>query len=60
MKYYVTFDVYGSATVEVCAGSEDEAKEKASKRIHVSLCHQCSRELNVDDIGEITNVEPAV
>lgn len=42
---------------EVDALTEDEAKAKALRRAHVSLCHQCSRECEDPEIDEV-NVEP--
>ncbi len=58
--YYVTFEIFASTTVQVEADSEDEAREKACKKAGgVSLCHQCSRVVSIDDVGEITNVSEA-
>jgi hypothetical protein len=59
MKYFVTFEVFASTTIEVHADSEEQAREQACKRVHVSLCHQCASDLNIDDVGEITHVEEA-
>lgn len=59
MKYHVIFEVYASTTVTVEADSEEQARELASQEVHVSLCHQCSHDLNVDDVGEIVAVEAA-
>jgi len=57
MKYWVTFEVYASQTVEVEASSEEQARERAYRKAGVSLCHECSRDIDIADIGEITNVE---
>lgn len=59
MKYHVIFEVYASTTVTVEADSEEQARDKAYKEVGPSLCHQCSNELNIDDVGEIVAVEAA-
>lgn len=59
-KYQVTFEVYATTSIEVRAESEAQAREKACKRIcPVSVCHDCSDELNVGEVGEITEVTEA-
>ena len=60
------FNVYGIVTGtkylgQVEAETEEEAKEKAEGvgsylELHISLCHQCSREINDPEIHEV-NVE---
>ena len=58
-KYYVTFEGYAGTTVEVDADSEEQAREEACKLVGPSLCHQCASELDLGDIGEITDVSKA-
>jgi cytochrome c5 len=57
MKYRVTFEVYASATVTVDADSEEQAREKAGKKVWPTLCHECSHEIDISGIGELTHVE---
>lgn len=58
-KYRVTFEIYASSTVEVEADSEEQAKQKASKKVWPTLCHECSDEVEISGIGELTNVSKA-
>lgn len=54
MKFYVTFEVYASTTVEVEADTKEEAEELAKDVVYTpSLCHHCSRHLDIGDVGEI-------
>lgn len=54
MKFYVTFEVYASTTIEVEADTKEEAEEIAKDAVYApSLCHQCSRHLDIGDVGEI-------
>ena len=50
-KYYVTIAYSASKSVEVEANSPQEAANKAyeSEDAYVSLCHQCSREIDIGD-----------
>ncbi len=43
---------------EVEAATEEEAMEKALNDAWVSLCHQCSREIEDPEVDSVT-VEPA-
>lgn len=53
MKYNVTVIYDASVTVTVEADSPEEAKAKAMEEASsVSLCHQCSRHLDVGDAIE--------
>jgi len=51
--YYVVAIFDASQLVEVNAASPEEAYDLGSKELGVSLCHECSRELNLGDIVEI-------
>lgn len=55
-KYLVIFEVYGSASAEVEADSKEEAQEKAARQVHPSVCHQCARDVQIDDVGEVVEV----
>ncbi len=55
-KYYVTFEVSASASIEVEADNPDEAEQKAEEEIHVSLCHQCARNIHLGDYGDCLEV----
>jgi len=58
MKYFVTFEVYASTTIEIAADSEEEARIIALDTYHCpSLCHHCARELEIHDVGEITDIQ---
>lgn len=48
-KYRVHFMTAASTSVEVEADSREEAVDVAFNEVHVSLCHQCAREV---DLGE--------
>ena len=50
-KYYVTVIYSASKSVEVEAESPQEAANKAyeSDKAYVSLCHQCSHNIDVGD-----------
>lgn len=53
-KYYVTWSVDASVTVNVLATSKKEAIAKSTEDITPpSLCHHCSRTLSIGDIGEV-------
>lgn len=53
-KYFVTFALDASFTVNVEATSEEEAKELAlEEALPPTLCHHCSRKLSIGDIGEV-------
>jgi hypothetical protein len=56
-KYSVDFVVYASVAVVVEAESEEEAREKAEAEVtEPTLCHQCSDEVEICSIGDITSV----
>lgn len=55
-KWFVVFNVYASTSMQVEADTEEEARELAEQNVHVSLCHQCSREVDIGDVGEILEV----
>ena len=53
-KWAVTLLVDASVFVEVEAETEDEAKTKAWEQApSPSVCHQCSRDLEIGEIYEI-------
>lgn len=57
MKYMVCVLIDASKTIEVEAESPEEAKEKAMNEIGVpSICHQCSREVELGDPIEASDV----
>lgn len=57
MKYLVVFEVYASTTVEVEAGSEEEARDLANEKAYCpSVCQYCANEVEISDIGDITEV----
>jgi hypothetical protein len=49
-KYLVLGIIDASVSVEVEADSPAEAAAAASTELDASICHQCSRELNLGDI----------
>ena len=56
MKYLVTLIVDASIRVEVEADSKQEAYDKALDNAFTpSICHQCSREIDLGDIIEPKN-----
>jgi hypothetical protein len=60
MKYFVTFEVYASTVIEVEANSENEARDIANEKCYCpTLCHQCSNDIEVSDIGEIVDIQEA-
>lgn len=59
MRFSVAFQVYSTMYVEVEADSEEEAANKANENVSAPcLCWQCSKELEIDDVGDVVNVEP--
>jgi len=57
-KYTVYFEVYAQTHVEVEAADEAEAREKAAQEVETpSLCHHCCGPFEINDVGEITEVE---
>jgi hypothetical protein len=56
-KYGVSIPIYASAYVEVEADSEEEAIEKAEESYHVSLCHQCAREVEIGEFDDSASSE---
>lgn len=57
-KYYATFTVDATTSVEVFASSKEEAEEKAWNEIgRPSICHQCSREMDIGDIMDLVECE---
>lgn len=56
MKYLVIFEVFASTSVEVEATSREEAEQKASRCAHASVCCQCSRHVQIDDVGGVVDV----
>jgi hypothetical protein len=53
MKWHVCVLYDASVTVEVEADTEEEAKEKAMDQAGgISLCHQCSDEIELGDALE--------
>ncbi len=56
-KYSVMFIVNCSTQLIVEADNEDEARDIAENEIsEPNLCHHCGRDMNVDSVGEITEV----
>ena len=56
-KYSVQFEVYASTVVIVEAESEEQAREIALQNAYAPcLCHQCSDDVEIGDIGDITEV----
>lgn len=49
MKYIVTVPYFASTTVVVEADSKKEALDKATRDVHVSVCAQCSKDLDLGD-----------
>jgi hypothetical protein len=57
-RYTVCFQVYAQTFVEVDAANEEEAREKAEAEVEVpSLCHQCCGPFEINDLGDIMDVE---
>ena len=50
-KYYCTVIIDASVNIEIEADSPEEAADKAMEhdRSFVTLCHQCSRDLDTGD-----------
>jgi hypothetical protein len=61
-RYLVTIPIFASTTIEVQTKSKIGAINKASDEAHVSVCHQCAREINIGDLdwdnAEADEVEP--
>jgi hypothetical protein len=55
-KYLVIFNVHASASAEVKAESREEAEEKAARKVHPSVCHQCARDVQIGDVGEVVDM----
>ncbi|SER56025.1 hypothetical protein SAMN05216409_1511, partial [Pseudomonas lutea] len=55
-EYNVMFEVFASTSVTVQADSVEQAKALAEIEASTSLCHNCSRSLNVSDVGEVLEV----
>jgi hypothetical protein len=57
-KYAVHMDVGASIVIEVDASSADEAIDRAWTEAHLpSLCHHCSRHLDLHDFTGIVDAE---
>lgn len=57
MKYRITFSVDASVTVDVEAGSESEAREKAGEIADPCLCHQCANQVEMGEIQYVISTE---
>lgn len=56
-RYSVMFTVDASVTVDVDAENEEQAKERAWAQVSSpSVCHQCSREVEVGEIMDLVEV----
>jgi len=55
-KYSVLFAIHASTSVVVEADSESEARDKAVDEVGPCLCWQCSKQISVDEVGEILEV----
>lgn len=58
-KFTVLFEVYASTSVEVemPADSTREAIiDKAAPDAHASVCHQCSKDVEISDVGDALEV----
>lgn len=57
-RYSVAYVVYATGHMEIEASNLEDARLKAEQEIYnPPLCYQCSRQLDIDDIGEITNIQ---
>ena len=56
MKYSVAISVDATVHVDVEAESKEAAERAAYKAARVSICHQCSRGLDVGDLGDVLDV----
>lgn len=52
-KYDVVLVYAATKLVKVEATSKEEAEEKAQVQSHASLCHHCSRHLELGDVYEV-------
>jgi hypothetical protein len=48
-KYNVAIPWYATVNIEVEADTPEEAEEKACREVHASVCHYCSKHI---EIGE--------
>lgn len=55
-EYSVMLEVFASTSVTVDADSVEEAMALAALEASTSICHHCSRKLNVSDVGEVLEV----
>lgn len=55
-EYSVMLEVFASTSVTVDADSVEEAMDLAALEASASICHHCSRKLNVSDVGEVLEV----
>lgn len=55
-RYSVTYIVHAATTVDVMAGSLEEAKEIADRDVYAGVCHQCSDVIDVGDIGDMIQI----
>lgn len=51
-EFVVHLSAPASTFVKVTAVDYDEAIEKACNEVHIGLCHQCDREVDVSDVWE--------
>lgn len=55
-RYVVYFDVLASTVAVVTAGSADEAKELAYRKVDFTLCQQCSKRVEVIGVGRVAEI----
>lgn len=48
-KFFVSVPVWASAGMEVEADTAEEAIAKVEEELYPSLCHHCSREIELSD-----------
>lgn len=56
-KYYVHVPWFATVTVEVTAKNKKEALKKGFEDAYPSLCHQCSREVDLDGGADFDRAE---
>ncbi len=56
-KYSVIIPWYCSVTINVEAETKEAALKKAVEQAHPSLCHHCSREIEMGDMVDHADIE---
>lgn len=57
-KYIVWFPFHCTVRTEVEAETKEEEIEKAQRKVHPMLCHQCSDEIEIGDC--VDSIDPEV